>query len=347
LVCVCYTRQESGSAFQGQPWIDIERYRLQTGIDMIDSTARNLRLPIYGQANLPPVSAQAGSPFCPDPVLEARKGRLYLLATPDADRDLLRRFALHYYHDPSFDIIPTLQKAMAFAHSDLGLEGTVHVAVVVHDLSMYIVATDEGDVYQVRAGTVSHPLDEHSFRTELAIPAPHGRQEPEGRLPVRSIKARLTMGDAVVLGLRLIPAVIGKAVPHILRQAQDPMVVAARLSRVARSKARIEAPYAVIMMPGLSSTSAAGLLNSRPPTALPEAAPSRLPALPRERHSAVRIAFAFAVLAVAFSLWVTKPRLDRDAISNMFLEMLTPVATETPLVEGTPPPPQQQVAPAP
>ncbi len=303
---------------------------------MINSTTHNLRLPIYGQANQPPVAAQAGSPFCPDPVLEGRKGRLYLLATPDTDRDLLRRFALHYYNDTSFDIIPTLHAAMSFAHSDLGLEGKIHVAVIVHDLSLYVVATDEGEVYQVRAGAVTHPLDEHSFRAALPIPGAHPKQEPAGVLPVRSIKVRLMMGDSVVLGLRWMPAVIGRAIPRILRQSPDPTTVAGRLSRVARRKARAEAPFAVIMMPGLSPTSGAGLVTNRPQAA--GRAPAQLApvARPREGRSPIWIALIIAALAVAFSLWVTKPTIDPEEISNMFLQMLTPEASQTVPAEGTP-----------
>ena len=109
---------------------------------MIHSTTHHLRLPIYGQANQPQVAPQQGCPYCSDPVLEARKGRLYLLATPDTERDLLKRFALRYYGHPSYDIMPTLHEAMAFAHSDHGLQGAIHVAVIVHDLSVYAVATD-------------------------------------------------------------------------------------------------------------------------------------------------------------------------------------------------------------
>ena len=297
---------------------------------MINSTTHNLRLPLYGQANQPQVATQPGCPFCHDPVTEGRKGRLYLLATPNTDRDLLKRFALHYYGQLSYDIIPTLHSAMAFAHSDHGLTGHIHVAVIVHDLSLYVVATDEGDVYQYRSGAVSRPLDAHAFRTELPVPAPHPNQAPAGILPVRSVKTRLTMGDSVVLGLRRVPAAIDKAIPRILRQAEDPTAVAARLSRMARGKVKRDVPFAVIMMPGLSPISGVGLAGSRPRT--PPRAQARPAPASRSRgeRSPIWIALLIAGMAVAFSLWVTKPKISRDDISDMFMQMLTPVATEMP-----------------
>lgn len=314
---------------------------------MINSTTHNLRLPIYGQANQPQVATQQGGPFCQDPVMEGRKGRLYLLATPDTDRDLLKRFALHYYGNTSYDIIPTLQSAMAFAHSDHGLTGQIHVAVVVHDLSLHVVATDEGDVYQYRSGTVSHPLDEHSFRAELPIPGAHASREPAGALRVRSIKVRLTLGDSVVLGLRRMPSVVGRVLPRILRQSQDPTAVAARLSRVARGKVKEEVPFAVIMMPGLSPISGVGLTGSRRPPTSPSAPGQPLPAArPRGERSPIWIALLVAALAVAFSLWLTKPKIDTDALAEMFMQMLTPVASETPVGAEEPSPEVTPLAPA-
>lgn len=296
---------------------------------MIHSTTHHLRLPIYGQANQPQVAAQQGCPYCSDPVLETRKGRLYLLATPDTERDLLKRVALHYYGHPSYDIIPTLHEAMAFAHSDHGLRGTIHVAVIVHDLSMYAVATDEGELHQVRSGALSRPLDEHSFRTLLPVNRPRLPDEEEPTVAVRSIKTRLTMGDSLVLGLRHLPTAVHKAIPKVLRQAQDPNAVAGRLSRLARRKAKAEAPFAVIMMPGLSPFSGVGLTATRP--VAPQPAIAKPAAAPRERgeRSPIWLALAFATLAVAFSLWMTKPKIDPDAISEMFVQMLTVVPTET------------------
>lgn len=296
---------------------------------MIHSTTHHLRLPIYGQANQPQVAPQQGCPYCSDPVLEARKGRLYLLATPDTERDLLKRFALRYYGHPSYDIMPTLHEAMAFAHSDHGLQGAIHVAVIVHDLSVYAVATDEGDVHQVRSGAVSRPLDEHSFTTRLPVDRPCEPDEEEATVTVRSIKARLTMGDSLVLALRQMPPAIGKAIPKVLRQAQDPTAVAGRLSRLALRKTKAEAPFAVIMMPGLSPFSGIGLTASRPEA--PQPAIPQPAAAPRERgeRSPIWVALAFATVAIAFSVWMTKPTIDTDAISEMFTQMLTAVPTET------------------
>lgn len=302
-------------------------------------STNNLRFPAYAQANQPRVSAERSCPFDVDPVLEARKGRLYLLSAPDAQPELLRGAAEHYYGRPSYDIVPGLEAALVWCHRrEHGLQGEVLLAAVVHDLSLYVVGTDGAEAYLCRSGGVTPLLAFHSFRSEHAL---GGRPEPDGEgaegaglLVLRNTKSRLCFGDWAVLAPRVDTGTMHGILRGALRTG-DPERAAQRVAAALRKRARVEGIAGVIAMPGLSAVPGVGF-EPKPQPATPEPpGPPALPA-PREGHSPIWIALLIATIAVAVTLWVKKPQINLKDLSGLVTWMLTPSPTLT--VEPTPEP---------
>jgi hypothetical protein len=114
--------------------------------------------------------------------------RLYLLSSRETDRNLLLAFARRYYGNASYDVVPTLCAAMGWAHGgEHGLEGRVLLAAVIHDLSLYLVSTVEGEAYVLRSDVVSVPLSQHPTHHDVALSTLEG----EHVLQLLSTRTRL------------------------------------------------------------------------------------------------------------------------------------------------------------
>jgi hypothetical protein len=284
------------------------------------------RLPAYGQANQAQVTAQKQScPFCADPVTAARKGRLYLLATPDAPRELLALFADRYYADLSFDFVPSLRAALAHAYvADHGYQGRILAALIVHELSMYAVATDEGEAYLMRADQIIRPLSEHAMTCEVCVPVD---DDPQEQVPMclRSVKCRLLWGDTIVLGPSRWDQLITRGLQQSSRHSGDPQTLASRLASKLRGRVKARHPFVVVAMPRLSPVARVGPIARPQRLNLPDPPPPVVPAMPsRRERSPIWLALAFAAVALAFSVWMRQPQISAGYLGEIVMTMLTP-----------------------
>jgi len=342
---------------------------------MVYST-NNLRFPAYGRANQPQVAAGRPGQLWADGVEEIRKGRLYLLAGPDAEPDLLAGLGQRYYSSPRYDTIPALESAMVWSHQEHhGLRGEVLLAAVVYDLSLYVVSTPRADAYLYRSGQVTPLLATHSFRTVyrltrgvavhesgsdgLAGPADtgagpqpdgggterYGPERLEDALVLHNTVNRLSFGDWVVFAPKCDLRVMEAAVRSGVRQG-DLERAAGRVAAVLKKRAHVVAPVGVMAMRGLSPVPGEGLTPRPQPPLQQPIKPLAMPP-PREGPSPIWIALIIATVAVAIAIWASRPQINVDDLTDLFTGMLTPspTATLTTDADTTPPPVGEGTAP--
>jgi len=285
----------------------------------------NPRFVVYGQANPSLTNLERPFPYSVDSVMKGRKGSLYVLGTPDTQSRAFVLLAEHYYANNDFDILPTLRSALAdtYRHRD-EYEGRILVAVVVHDLNMYVVSTQEGDVYLARSGTVSRPLQEYHVKTVLNIGTSENDEDTD--LPVRSTKARLYHADCLVMGSSRAAVLTKKVLRHAVRHSRDPNDIAGRLAESARRTIKAQLPFAVILLPGLSPISG----NALAPKPQHESDSPMIPAAvppPREGVSPIWLALMVAIIALGATLWLVKPDISITELRDLVIARLTPTPT--------------------
>ncbi len=286
-------------------------------------TKRNC--PVYGQANPPLANREHPFPFDVDPVMEGRKGSLYILGTPDVQSRPFVLLAEHYYANNDFDFLPTLRAAFAhtYRHRD-EYEGRVLLAVVVHELNLYAVSAQDAEVYLARSGTVSRPLQEYEIKTTLNIGTDESGEPIT--LQVRSTKARLYNGDCLAMGSNRAAVLTKKVLRQSVRHSQDPNDIAARLAHAAARSIRAQLPFGVILFPGLSPIAASAFAPKPQYESDASAIPAAMPP-PREGISPVWLALVVAIVAIGATLWMVKPDISMAELRDRLVSRLTPTPT--------------------
>lgn len=266
-----------------------------------------------------------------EPVEELRKGRLYLVSSPEAGSDLLWRFARRYYDAPSYDIIPSLQQALVWAYE----EGTIGslLAAVVCDLSLYVVAPEGSEAYLWRWGEVTSLLAEHSFRTEHPLGETSQSDEETaapatgGVLILRHTVSRLCLGDWVMLAPALDAQIARQALAQAVRQSSAEQA-ARKATAFLQRKGYANVSLGFLAMPGLLPVSGAALEPAPKQPTGQSPKPLAMPP-PREQPSPIRVALIIAIVAIIFALLVGEPSLSTEYLSEAIKRMLTPRPTLT------------------
>lgn len=268
----------------------------------------------------------ASSSALTDPFLEARKGRLYVLAGRGVDEAMWEEVYRRYYSDPCFDVLPSLQAALvaAYASSPGALEA-LPVAVVIQGLDMYGVGTSEGAVWLVRSGEVRELL---GSPTEAWVTA---AQVGGRKVTLRNVRRRLNVGDSLILTTQEASARLSPArFRQVVLAKGSPRVAAQTIARFATRGKAEPVPVIVIHIPGFAPA--------------PELGPAKTKALAEPRTevrtapqaSPIWPALVLAVLAIGVSLWLRRSALSRENLSVLVNWFLTPAPTRTMILPSTP-----------
>jgi hypothetical protein len=280
------------------------------------NTDHSTREPSVGRAHQPTLPPDALAAWT-DPLLLARKGRLYLLCRSGLDSqtcfDLYRR----YYTDTCFDVLPSLQAALAGVFAEYpGSRPQFLLVVVLLGLDVLALGTAEAALFLVRDEETRVLLGAHP---EM----PHARPVigPAGTL--YAVQRRLGIDDSLVLTTY---QAAGRLHPPFLRRAlasRNPTDHAAALIARAAGKAGSSnhEPVTVIRIPGFSPVPE--FAGSLPPVEPP---PPKLRHRGSARFSPVLIALLIAVVAVAATFAIERPTISVRTWEDLALQMLTPEA---------------------
>ncbi|MHB1294616.1 MAG: hypothetical protein ACYC4R_06430 [Anaerolineae bacterium] len=280
-----------------------------------------------------PVSAEANQVCCDvllresanlEHTMFARKGRLYLLCDPALGEDAAQRMHAAYYAARSYDTIPSLCAAIHAVVGESRNPVPAVAAVVIRELEMHAVCTEEAVLTLYRAGR-ARSLIPSAGQAHVEPPAAEGEAPAEDGLRLRAIQRRLYPGDMLIgapqsaqqrlqRGVLRRLAGTGGAQPSATRALQD--VIAPRRG-VAASPALAIWLAGYAPMPALEPSE-----RWKPPRQ--EQAQMRSE---RER-SPIWLALAFAFLAFAITFWVIRPTIPDVDWSALMLNLL--------LGEGTP-----------
>jgi len=279
-----------------------------------DHDARAPRCVRLHQPESQPMSADHA-----DPALLSQKGRLYLLCSPETPAELVDAFYQRYYTDPSFDIVPVLQRTMtALSTEHPEAHALILLAVVVEGLNLFAVGTSAATLWVDRFGAAR----------ELA---PDGREArplepedaPDGALWAATY--RLTAGDVVIMTEQA-------ALQNQVRRGWRGLgraILANQAQRLARQLGA-QTPLTLVGIPGFAPVADLGLV--RKPARVDKAA---VP--PTERHrSPIWPALLVAIASLVVVIVVRRPDLSHNSLIHLLDWALTPVPTSaTP--RGTPP----------
>lgn len=289
------------------------------------------RAPVDGRANQP--IAQDLLPPDADPALLTRKGYLYILADKRADSAWLAEIRAQYYNDTSFDILPSLQRALTAVYRTWPqARESVSLLLVLQGLDIFAVGTDTGAIWLVRFDEVKQLLPNAREARLLDTLLPTGDGIPACNL--YGLQQRLSTGDAVVMATqpgaeRLTDAIIRRT----LRRTEALEKVAGTLAKVASRHSNLPVPVTIIHVSGFTPIPDIGpaqkwKVAERPPIKTTSRGVS--PIVP---------ALVVAACAIAFSLWFTGTTISKESLIQLVGWMLTPVPTVTPAGgEATPAP---------
>lgn len=234
-----------------------------------------------------------------------------------------------YYSDTRYDVLPALQTALraAYAEFERG-EECIPVALVIEGLEASALATEEGSLWLVRAGTALDLLARRRPARALGSPG----SGYSGRLSGPELcwaRRRLVSGDTLVLTTRQAAhALTSRALRGALRKTS----ASGAARHLARSAARTgggqHPPVTVIRLPGFSPVPEFEPSRGRMVARQSQARGALRP--PRER-SPIWVAVLLAVLAVAVSLWLRKPGISRQDLRRLLISRLTPAPSTTAL----------------
>ncbi|MGI5917540.1 MAG: hypothetical protein ACOX9A_13945 [Anaerolineae bacterium] len=260
-----------------------------------------------------------------DPVLLARKGVLYFLSDPEVSPAILESICTSYYGDRCFDPIPCLKAALAAAYAEHPeLCGQLPVAVVAQGLEISLVGTQEAAAWLIY----------HSGVRELLMPWKMAERYPcsDEPVPLYSTQWRLSTGDTVVISTqraahRLTDATMTRA----LRKGSFDSAAEALSRAVNRGHKEFHVPLSMIHVPGFRPMPSftTPMQEAAMATQIPATTPApRKP--PRQGVSPIILALAVSLIAVATTLWIKRPAINLDNLSDMVIGyMLTPVASPT------------------
>jgi hypothetical protein len=255
----------------------------------------------YGHHTLP----MTAEDLCPDldPALLARKGRLFLLATPEVNQQALVWICRDYYSSRSFDAVPTLVHSMTQGFRDHGdLEGSLFLLAVQRGLDMYLVGTVDAIVRLARFNVARDLFD------PLAVRAGFRMALTEHAATVHtpalySTVWRLVRGDVLLMTTR--PAAGSIRSEGLLRVARSGGSMQ-RAARALSRRGRASAPVIIVRFSQIMP------VPDVPVPPRPDSEP-QLPQAPRHHRagtSPVLVAGLIAFLAVALMIWRTGANLQ-------------------------------------
>jgi len=285
------------------------------------------RAPVCGRANqsialtfLPPEA---------DPALLTRKGYLYVLADSRADDAWVAEIRGHYYSDTSFDVLPSLQRALTTVyHTFPQARESVPLLLVLQGLDIFAVGTDTAAIWLARFDEIKQLLP--NVREARLLDTLY----PAGDIPgcnLYGLQQRLSTGDAVIMATqpgaqRLTDAAIRRA----MHRTESADKIAGALAKTASRRSSLPIPVTVIHVSGFTPIPDIGpaqkwKIAERPP--IKAASRGVSPIVP---------ALIVALCAIAFSLWFTGTTISKETLNQLVGWMLTPVPTETSVgSEGT------------
>jgi hypothetical protein len=260
-----------------------------------------------------------------DPLLLQRKGRLTILATETADRDVLGWICRDYYGSRSFDAIPTLLHSLSQAYRDHpGLAESIFLLVAQRGLDIFFVGNSQALVRLVRYNVVRDLFDPVAPRSGFRVAM--AEHPGSGQAPaLYSTQWRLVKGDVLLLTVQPAGEHIGDGtLRRALQMASSPDRAARSLKRHRRIP--VEAPLMVMRHTPISP------IPDIPSPGRQESEPERERPLDRQRSgvSPVLIAGLITLVAVLFTLWRTGTRLDPGDIPEYVQMMFFPAPTPTP-----------------
>ena len=261
-----------------------------------------------------------------DPLLLQRKGRLILLASKEADQEVLTRLCREYYESRSYDPIPSLVHILAQTYRDQpAMAQECPLAVVLRGLELNMVGTDQAVVRLMRYGVVrdlfNAQASQRGFRVAMT------QRDVSPRIPpIYSAQWRLVSGDMLMFTVQSVAARVGAgSIQRVVRLAGSASRAATLIGRLPRVPG--SAPI-IIMQQGQFSP-VPEMPNTKPP---PEAEQET-----RRQHrrgwSPIWVALLVTVLAVVFAVWTTGFHLDPDELQDYLYMMFFPPSTPTPMLE--------------
>lgn len=261
-----------------------------------------------------------------DPLLLQRKGRLILLATADADRDALARLCREYYDSRSYDLIPTLVRALAQIYRDhAGLADELPLAVVLRGLELNMVGTEQAVVRLVRYGVVRDLFNTQASQRGLRVAMVRQPVSPQ-IAPLYSAQWRLVSGDVVLLTTRPVAERVGPAsLGRVLRLTGSASRAAGLLARLPRVP---DGAPLIVMRQGQFSP-VPEMPGAKPPPQEEQQARRQR----RQGLSPIWPALLVALAAIVITVWATGVHLEVESLGEYMLMMLFPPAEPTPTLE--------------
>jgi hypothetical protein len=285
------------------------------------------RRPIWGQANQTALDLSDALAGVDDVGLVARKGLLYALVCAPGST-AFSALARRYYVDPSYDILPTLARALSIQEeADASTSRAIALAIVVCGLDLYCVGTADVAVWLVR-GSAASPIAMTRAMAPGAASSPPANASDGAAVPaLHCAQRRLGVGDVVIATLQPIAQPLSlRALARIANRGGSMSAVARAVARLAARGERhaLPAPVIALRIPGFEAIPDMGPVQKSQPLPVAERA-----ARPRQAHSPIWIALAIAILAIVASIRVSSPSISPDVIDHVVMWLLTPAPTRT------------------
>ena len=260
-----------------------------------------------------------------DPTILARKGRIYVLSSGDADPAVIATVYERYYSDRSFDVLPSLQRALvaAYAVSPEG-ERSIPLVLVLQELTLFAVGSRFGSLWLVRSGGAKELLPKSlECRVLPPIDTDGGRDRESPTL--YALYRRLSLGDTLVVTTQVAGnAPLDPALRQLAGLASSPDRLAHSLARQGFGDRSEKPPIMAIHIPGFSPVPDLGTTRSRSIGSMNRPMPRRM-----SIGSPVWIASLVAAAAIVLALWIRGPELREWDVSSLLTGMLIPAPTET------------------
>ncbi len=279
------------------------------------NTGQSAREPSVGRAYQPTLPSDALTAWT-DPLLLARKGRLYLLCDGALDGQARAELYRRYYADPCFDILPSLQAALAAVYAEYPeVRQQLLLVVVLQGLDVLALGTAGAALLLVRDEETRVLIGEHP---EM----PHARPVVGSAVPLSCVQRRLGIDDSLVLTTRRAAKRLpSRALRRALASYNPTDRAAALISHAAGKSASAFDPVTVIRIPGFSPVPEfAGFTPVVPPP------PAKLHRQGSSRLSPIWTASLFALVAVAAVFAIERPTISLRSWENLALQALTPAA---------------------
>jgi len=283
----------------------------------------------HGFANLSVPGDVAGSSSTVPEDLVLRKGLIWFITDPMIDPALLEHLRIRFYRHASFDVVPCLVDILASEfRQDPSLAEQIHGVLVLNEMELDIVGTDELFVQQVRFSGV---------RTLFGASVSRLQRRQRGGSPdgaqswsLYSSHWVLMAGDVVIASTRMLAQRIK---PHTLSQVvskgRSLASIAQHLARRSRATRQMRVPVLALRIGGFAPVPEIGAAG-KPLVDPSTSSPSR-----RDRGvSPIVPATVIALIVLVLAIVLRSPQVSRGELRELLWLLLippiTPTATRTP-----------------